>query len=159
MRQTLKCGVSLQQGVCPQVIHMQNKSEGFVFVATDGRFMAMVKCSAKTRMPCQVAERSTNATCWQNWTKNCGLKASVCNLPSAFCIEERNPELHAGALIGRSYLSSHRNRTHDLCDIDRPIKSNRNLANQNWNKMPAAASRRIRILGDRQGPAGGMPLA
>jgi hypothetical protein len=31
--------------------HMSKKSECFVFVATDGRFMAMVKHSAKTRLP------------------------------------------------------------------------------------------------------------
>jgi hypothetical protein len=31
--------------------HTSKKSEGFVFGAMDGRFMAMVKCSAKTRLP------------------------------------------------------------------------------------------------------------
>jgi hypothetical protein len=31
--------------------HLQNQSDGFVFVATDSRFMAMVKYSAKTRLP------------------------------------------------------------------------------------------------------------
>jgi hypothetical protein len=33
---------------------MSKKSEGFVFVAADGRFMAMVKHSAKTRLPSQL---------------------------------------------------------------------------------------------------------
>jgi hypothetical protein len=33
---------------------------------------------------------------------------------------------------------SHRKRTHDLHDINRPIKSNHNPANQNWINMPAA---------------------
>jgi hypothetical protein len=44
------------------------------------------------------------------------------------------------------------NRTHDLCDIDRPTKSNHNLANQNWNKIPGRppAGGRGLILGDRQ---------
>jgi hypothetical protein len=48
---------------------MSKNSEGFVFVAIDGRFMAMVKCSAKTRLPSHV-ELSTKPTYWGFYTKN-----------------------------------------------------------------------------------------
>jgi hypothetical protein len=36
---------------------MSKKSEGFVFVAIYGRFKAMVKYSAKTRLPAGVFDR------------------------------------------------------------------------------------------------------
>jgi hypothetical protein len=49
--------------------HMQKKSKTFVFVATDGRFMGMVKHSVKRRLPSH-GELRTNPACWRFHTKN-----------------------------------------------------------------------------------------
>jgi hypothetical protein len=48
---------------------MSKNSEGFVFVAIDGRFMAMVKHSAKTRLRSHV-ELTTKHTYGGLYTKN-----------------------------------------------------------------------------------------
>jgi hypothetical protein len=51
-----------------QKCHASNNTEGFVFIAIDGRFMAMVKHSAKTRPPSHV-ELSANPAHWRFYTK------------------------------------------------------------------------------------------
>jgi hypothetical protein len=54
---------------CQTLGQVSKNSEGFVCVAIDGRFMAMVKYSAKTRLPSHV-ELATKPTYWVFYTKN-----------------------------------------------------------------------------------------
>jgi hypothetical protein len=64
--------------------HMSNKSKGLVFVAgTDGRFMAMVKQSAKTCLSCHDVETKINSTHWRSsWTTTVA-NHSCCKLRGA----------------------------------------------------------------------------
>ena len=76
LKRSISLEASLWKGFGHKCCSSKN-GEGFVFVATDGRFMAMVKYSAKTRLPSHV-ELSTKPTYWRFYTKN---KYSVLRTP------------------------------------------------------------------------------